>query len=84
MAEAGKRADADVLRLIQGDSPHSVDAVDGDQLLAGPLAFPHLHQHVSTTGNDLGLGVLQTQTDGVLDTLRLIQCFQIIHGLYSS
>ena len=80
MAEAGEGADADALVPVQGDAPELVDAVDGDELHPGPLALSHLDQHVGAPGDDLGLGVLQPQANGVLDALRLVQGFQIIHG----
>ena len=55
-------------------------AVNGDQLRAGPLALPHLHQHVAAAGDDLGLRVLQPERHGFFHAGRLIQGFHIIHG----
>ena len=72
MAEAGQRADADVLLFVDGHAPHGINAIDGDELLPGPLALPHLDQDVGASGEDLGLRVLQTQTDRVLDALGLV------------
>ena len=50
-----------------------VKAVDGDQLFSGALALAHLHQHVGASGDDLGLGMLQPQADGVLDAFGLVE-----------
>ena len=79
MAEAGQGANADVLLFIQGHAPHGVDAIDGDQLLPGPFALPHLDQDVGTSGEDLGLGVFQTEFYSVGDAVGLIECLHIIH-----
>ena len=80
MAEAGERPDADILLSVQRDAPHAVDTVDRDELLPGPFPLPHLHQHVGTAGDDLGLGVLQAQAHRILDALRLVEGFHIIHS----
>ena len=48
-------------------------ALNTDEGLSGPLALPHLHQHVGAAGDDLGFGMLQPQTDGVLYAFRLIE-----------
>ncbi len=51
--------------VVHGDAAHLVQPVDGDQLLSGPLALAHLHQHVGAAGDDLRLGMLQTQGHGI-------------------
>ena len=51
-----------------------------DQLRAGPLALPHLHQYIAAAGDDLGLRVLQPERHSLLHTGGLIQGFHIIHG----
>ena len=58
MGKAGKRTDSQRSVLLHGNTPEGVNAVNGDQLRAGPLALPHLHQHIAAAGNDLGLRVL--------------------------
>ena len=73
MAEGGETADAEVLLLIQRHAPHFTTALNTDKGLSGPLALPHLHQHVGAAGDDLGLGMLQPQADGVLYAFRLIE-----------
>ena len=73
VAEGGETADAEVLLLVQGHAPHFPAALDADEGLSGPLALPHLHQHVGASGDDLGLGMLQPQADGVLDALGLVE-----------
>ena len=73
MAEGGETADAEVLLVIQGHAPHFPAALDADEGLSGPLALPHLHQHVGASGDDLGLGMLQPQADGVLDAFGLVE-----------
>ena len=72
MAETGEGPDADILLPVQGHAPELVQAVDGDELRPGPPPLPHLDQHVGAAGQDLGLGVLQTQADRVLDALGLV------------
>ena len=73
VAEGGETANAEILLLIQGHTPHFAASLDADEGLSGPLALPHLHQHVGASGDDLGLGVLQPQADGVLDALGLVE-----------
>ena len=48
-------------------------ALNTDEGLSGPLALPHLHQHIGAAGDDLGFGMLQPQADGVLYAFRLIE-----------
>ncbi len=66
MGKAGERTDPQRAVRLHGNAPEGVYAVNGDQLLAGPLAFPHLHQHVGAAGDDLGLGVRQPEGHGLL------------------
>ena len=73
VAEGSETADAEIFLVIQGHAPHFAAALDADEGLSGPLAFPHLHQHVGASGDDLGLGMLQPQADGVLDALGLVE-----------
>ena len=73
MGEAGETADADVFLLVDGDAPHLVALLDGDQSLTGPLALTHLHQHVGAAGDDLGLGMLQTKAHSILYVFRLVK-----------
>ena len=80
MGKAGERADPQRAVRLHGNAPEGVDAVNGDQLRAGPLALPHLHQHVAAAGDDLGRRVLQPERHGLLYTGGLIQGFHIIHG----
>ena len=54
--------------------------MNGDQLLAGAAALAHLDEHVGPACNDLCLRVLKTELYGLLDTVRLIERFHIIHG----
>lgn len=81
VGKAGKAADTDVLLVIDGDAPHLAALLDGDQRLTGPLALPHLHQHIRAAGDDLRLGVLQPQAHRILYVLGLVQCQHIIHSL---
>ena len=80
MGKAGERADPQRAVRLHGNAPEGIDAVNGDQLRAGPLALPHLHQHVTAAGDDLGLRVLQPERHSLLHTGGLIQGFHIIHG----
>ena len=73
VAEGSETADAEVLLLIQRHASHFMAALNTDKGLSGPLALPHLHQHIGAAGDDLGLGMLQPQTDGVLYAFRLIE-----------
>ena len=73
VGEAGQAADTDVLLLVDGDAPHLVALLDGDQSLSGPLALAHLHQHVGAAGDDLCLGMLQTKAHGILYVFRLVK-----------
>ena len=79
MGEAGEGADAKGAVLLHLHAPELIQAVNGDQLLAGPFALPHLHQHVGSAGDDLGLRMGQAEGHGVGHTGSLIQCFHIIH-----
>ena len=83
MAEAGQGADTDGPVFLQGHAPKGIDTVDGNQLLPGPLALPHLDQHVGAAGEDLGLGVLQAEGDSVSDAGRFVERLYIIHMLSS-
>ena len=78
--EAGERADADGTVLLHLHAPEFIQTVNGDQLLAGPLSLPHLHQHVGAAGDDLGLGMGQAEGHGICHIPGLIQCFHIIHA----
>ena len=73
MGKAGQTADADVLLPVDGDAPHLIALLDGDQSLTGPLALAHLHQHVGAARDDLGLGMLQTKAHGILYVFRLVK-----------
>ena len=79
MAEAGEGTNPNISLPVQRYATQFINAVDGYQLRPGPSALPHLHQHVGTAGDNLGLGVFQPQTDRILNAPRLIQRFQIIH-----
>ena len=80
VGKAGEGTDAQGAVRLHGNAPEGIDAVNGDQLRAGPLALPHLHQYVAAAGDDLGLRVLQPERHGLLHTGGLIQGFHIIHG----
>ena len=54
--------------------------MNGDQLLAGAAALAHLDEHIGPACDDLCLGMLKTEPCGLLDTVRLIERFHIIHG----
>ena len=82
VGKAGEAADADVLLLINGNAPHLIALLNGDQRLTGPLALAHLHQHIGAAGDDLRLGMLQPQAHRVLYVSGLVQCQHIIHSLY--
>ena len=69
---------------LQLHAPEGVDAEDGDQSLAGPLALAHLDQHVGAAGDDLSLGMLEAQSHGLFDGIGFIQCCKIVHGHTSS
>ena len=43
-----------------------------DQLRAGPLPLPHLHQHIRAACDDLGLRMGQAEGHGVGHALGLI------------
>ena len=80
VGKAGEGADTQRAVGLQRDAPELIQAEDGDELCAGPLPLPHLHQHVGSAGDDLGLGMGQTEGHGVLDAFCLIEGFHIIHG----
>mgnify|MGYP007060494451 CR=1 FL=1 len=79
VGKAGERADPQGAVCLQGHAPEFIQPVDGDQLHTGPLALPHLHQHVGSTGDDLGIRMGHPEGHRVLNALRLIQGFHIIH-----
>ena len=81
MGETGHRADAEGPVRIQGHAPDFVQGLDGDQLRPGPLALPHLDQHVGASGDDLGPGMGQPEGHGVLHAFGLVQGFHVIHTL---
>ena len=73
MRKAGQAADPDVFLRIDGNTPHLIALLDGDQGLAGPFAFPHLHQYIGAACNDLCLRMLQTKAHSILYVFCLIK-----------
>ena len=81
VGEAGEGADAQGAVILQRHALELVQALNGDELHTGPLPFPHLHQHVGASGDDLGLGMGHTEGHGVSDVFCLIKRFhRIIPG----
>ena len=82
MGEAGKGAYAYVLVFVHGYATKLIEAVYGDELLAGTFALAHLHENVAAAGYYLRLGVFEAKLHGVLNGGSLIQRFKIVHIIF--
>ena len=83
VAEAGETADAEVLLLIQGHAPHFV-GIRWMEMSAFPARLPS--RICTSTSVPPAMiwasGCSSRRADGVLDALRLVERFHIIHSRY--
>ena len=81
MGKTRKGADPYRPILLHAHAAQLIQSVDAHQLGSCPFSFPHLHQYIAPSGDNLGLRMLLKEPDGMFNASRFIQSFHIIHSL---